>query len=582
VDASVPRGYPEQAKESTNEDRKVVSRRKLIEGVAAVAGSALLTPAGWAQASADGVALERWDVRRLGAKGDGKILDTAAVQAAIDGCHEAGGGSVVFASGCTFLIGTIYLKDHVRLRVLPNSTILGSDRLEDYGNDVGLNPFYPETIDPCLIYAKGATEIGIEGGGKIVGHSQANFIAPPGGDARAAKQRPMLIRFADCTQITVSDVLLERCGSWCMHLKNSREIFLSNVRIENEKQDGFDLDSCQNVSISGCHMVCGDDAIAITTSVRDRPARNITITNCLMKSRCAGIRFGPLSKGDFENISVSNCIFYECNLGGIKLGVFEGATIRNCVFANLVMDQVTAPISIFIATWPEIGSTSPNPPMMPPGKIHDLQFRGIRAVTRPGPPSVHPDSGSTMFFQGHPQSAIENILLEDINITFSGGGTQAQADRRDIVDMDQIDYRKDGYWTDHKSTWGIPPAYGLYVRHVKGLTVRNATFQLTEPDRRAAVFCYESEDIRIAGLEAACDPAETPVITARDCMDVELSDVSGVPHARTLLRLEGAKSSGVAIAGILPGRFSNEVEYFDGATAKALLMPQPGIARIRQ
>ncbi len=84
------------------------------------------------------------------------------------------------------------------------------------------------------------------------------------------------------------------------------------------------------------YLDCGDDAIAITTSVKDRPARNITITNCLLVY-CAGIRFWALFKGDFEDISVSTVILRRI-LGGIKLGVFEGATIRNCVFDNLPGD----------------------------------------------------------------------------------------------------------------------------------------------------------------------------------------------------------------------------------------------------
>jgi Glycosyl hydrolases family 28 len=553
----------------------MITRRKLIKGATATAGAIWLTSEAAAQPYTSLNALpsdfETWDVRRFGAKGDGQALDTAAVQAAIDACWKAGGGSLLFPSGLTFLIGTIYLKDHVRLQLEPNSTILGSDNLADYGNDVGLNPFYPETIDPCLIYAKDATDIGIGGEGRIVGHTKNAFVPPPGGDARAAKERPMLIRFDTCSQVSVKDVSLYRCGSWCMHLKRCRDIFLRNIRIRNEKQDGFDLDSCQNVSISDCHLDCGDDAIAITTSVKDHPARNITITNCLLKSRCAGIRFGPLSKGDFENISVSNCIFYDCNLGGIKLGVFEGATIRNCVFDNLVMDQVTAPISIFIATWPDIGSTDPNPPMMPPGKIHDLQFRGIRAVTRPGPPSNHPDSNSSLFFQGHPLSSIENILLRDVNITFSGGGTLEQANRREIVDMDKIDYRKDGYWTDHKTTWGVPPAYGLYSRHLKGLELQNVTFQLANPDRRSAIFCLDSDDIQISGFKAACDPTDTAVVTAVNCTGVQLEAMDASPKAAVLLRLEGAASDRIVLGPNRPGKFGKDVEYASGATEKAIL-----------
>jgi hypothetical protein len=553
----------------------MITRRRLIEAAAALAGATWLTHESFAQSGGPlhtlPTDLQTWDVRRFGAKGDGQALDTAAVQAAIEACHKAGGGSILFEPGLTFLIGTIYLKDHVRLQLEPNSTILGSDNLADYGKDVGLNPFYPETIDPCLIYAKDATDIGIYGGGRIVGHTKDTFAPPPGGDARAAKERPMLIRFDTCSQISVTDISLYRCGSWCMHLKNSREIFLSNVRIENEKQDGFDLDSCQNVSISDCHLDCGDDAISITTSVKDHPARNITITNCLLKSRCAGIRFGPLSKGDFENIAVSNCIFYDCDLGGIKLGVFEGATIRNCVFDNLVMDRVTAPISMFIATWPDIGSTDPNPPMMPPGKIHDLQFRGIRAVTRPGPPSTYPDSNSSLFFQGHPQSSIENILLQDVNITFSGGGTLEQANRRDIVDMDKIDYRKDGYWTDHKSTWGVPPAYGLYARHLKGLELQNVTFQLANPDRRSAIFCSDSDDIQISGFKAACDPTDTAMVTAVNCTGMQLEGMDASPKAAVLLRLEGPTSNRIVLGPTTPGKFGKDVDYANGATETAIL-----------
>jgi hypothetical protein len=481
---------------------------------------------------------------------------------------------VHFATGCTFLIGTVYLKDHVELHLDSNSVLLGSDRLEDYGKDVGLNPFYPETIDPCLIYAKGCVDIRIGGSGAIVGHTNDDFVAPPGADERARKERPMLIRFAHCSQISVADVSLKHCGSWCMHLKNSDDIFLRNIRITNEKQDGFDLESCQNVSISDCHLQCGDDAIAITTSSREHPARNITITNCLMRSRWAAIRFGPLSKGDFENITVSNCVFYDCNGGGIKLGMFEGAEIRNCLFENLVMDQVVAPITMFVATWPDIGSLQPNPPMMPAGKIRDLQFRGIRAIAKPQPPNPRPDANDGLFFHGHPQGVIENILLRDVNVTLSGGGTLEQAARRDIVDMDQIDYRKDGYWTDDKSTWGVPPAYGLYARHLKGLVLENVTFELTSPDMRSAVFCSDSEDIRISGLAANSSPVDTTVVTARNCIRVRLSEIEPHPKAAVLLRLEGAKSDGIILAENDPRRFTKPFVCADGARETAILSRQ--------
>ena len=97
----------------------MITRRALIEGAAA-AGAIWLAPKGLAQSAAtlpaSTAGMQPWDVRRFGAKGDGQTLDTVAVQAAIDSCRSAGGGLVVFQPGLTFLIGTIYLKDHVYLR----------------------------------------------------------------------------------------------------------------------------------------------------------------------------------------------------------------------------------------------------------------------------------------------------------------------------------------------------------------------------------------------------------------------------------------------------------------------------------
>ena len=205
------------------------------------------------------------------------------------------------------------------------------------------------------------------------------------------------------------------------------------------------------------------------------------------------------------------------------------------------------------------------------GKISNLQFRGIRAVTKPIPPNTRPDANGSLFFHGHPQGLIENILLRDVTVTCCGGGTLEQANRRDIVDMDQIDYRKDGYWTDHKTTWGVPPAYGLYARHIKGMVLENVNLQLLAPDLRPAVFCSDCEDTRISNLVAACSPADTTVLTARNCVRVRLSDTEPRPKAAVLLRLEGAKSEGVVLANNDPRGFTKPFVCADGAHETAIL-----------
>jgi hypothetical protein len=509
-----------------------------------------------------------WDVVDCGATGDGRTLDTAAVQAAINACNAAGGGVVYFPAGGNFLIGTIYLKSKLTLHVEAGAQITGSADMQQYGTDTGTNPYNPEPIDRCLIYATDAADINITGAGAIVGHGPEPYRAVLGAFGRDALQRPMLIRLEKCERIRISGLSLNHSGAWCIHLKNSTGFRIQHLLIENDEDDGVDIEGCQDGLISDCQLRCGDDCIALITSSPDQPVRSITITNCQLQSRWSGIRFGPASKGNFEDVLVSDCIFFRCDGGGIKLGMFEGAEIRNCIFNNIVMDQVTAPVIILIATWPDIGSTDANRRMMPVGKIQDLQFQGFLVNTPLLGPNSRPDRNGTMFFHGHPESAIANVGIRDFAATFAGGGTIEDAHRRDIVDMNQIDYRQGGYWTDDKVLWGVPPAYGLYARHTSGLSLTDVAFSLAKSDFRSPLVLFDSDRLHISHFSAQC-ASGVPLVTARDCSDLVLASLE--PDRRTvLLRLEGERSKDVSILDTARGRYTELCECVGGAKATAI------------
>jgi len=510
----------------------------------------------------------RWDVVDFGATGDGRTLDTVAVQAAINTCNAAGGGVVYFPAGGNFLIGTVYLKSKVTLHVEARARITGSSDMLHYGTDTGINPYYPEPIDRCLIYARGASGIAIIGAGEIVGRGSEPYRPVPGASGRDAVQRPMLVRLENCERIRISGLSLSHCGAWCIHLKNTIEFRIQHLLIENDGQDGIDIEGCQEGLISDCQLRCGDDCIALITSSPDQPIRTITISNCHLQSRWAGVRFGPASKGNFEDIIVSNCIFYRCDGGGIKLGMFEGAEIRNCVFDNIVMDQVTAPIIILIATWPDIGSPDANRKMMPVGKIHDLQFQGFQVNTGLAGPDSRPDQNGTMFFHGHPDSAITNVRITDVAVTFAGGGTMEDSQRRSIVDMNQIDYRQGGYWTDDKSLWGIPPAYGLYARHMKGLSLTDVDFSFTKRDFRSPLALFDSDRVYISRFSAQCTSGAA-LVTARNCSDLVLASLDSQTKT-VLLRLEGERSEQVSIIYNDERRYTKLFECVDGAKTSAI------------
>ena len=51
--------------------------------------------------------------------------------------------------------------------------------------------------------------------------------------------------------------------------------------------------------------------------------------------------------------------------------------------------------------------------------------------------------------------------------------------------------------------FGTLPAYGIYLRHVKGLTFEDVTLETTAPDLRPALVGEDVEDLELANFRAA-------------------------------------------------------------------------------
>jgi polygalacturonase len=74
---------------------------------------------------ADDLGARVYNIRKYGAKGDGIALDTAALQTAVDACHQEGGGTVLVPAG-TFQIGTVELKSNVTLHICAAGKLLAA------------------------------------------------------------------------------------------------------------------------------------------------------------------------------------------------------------------------------------------------------------------------------------------------------------------------------------------------------------------------------------------------------------------------------------------------------------------------
>ena len=261
-------------------------------------------------------------------------------------CSANGGGTVVLSGGGRYLSRTLYMKSFVTLRVDNNTTLLASPRIEDYPKDTHKIMYKREThMDRCFIYAENAHSFAFEGYGTIDGNGHiTNF---------QKKGRPMLMRFKDCSRITMKDLHLVNPAAWTTAWLYCDDISVSGIRIisrVNNNGDGLDFDGCTNVRVSDSYFDNSDDCICLQTSRPDKPCQNIVINNCVFKTKWAGIRIGLLSMGDISRVAVSNCTFNDIQDSGLKIQQNEGGSMSDMVFTNLVMNNVPRPVLILSAS----------------------------------------------------------------------------------------------------------------------------------------------------------------------------------------------------------------------------------------
>jgi len=429
--------------------------------------------------------LLNYDIRRFEAAGDGRTLNTAAIQTAIDTCNADGGGTVVIAQGA-YITGTIHLKSHVNLHIDAGATLLGSADIADYPDDTHKQMYKNERhMDRCLIFARDAHGISITGTGTIDGQGdRQNF--PNEGDPRG--NRPMMIRLVDCSNIRMHDITLVRPASWTSAWLYCSDIAVDSVRIHsrvNGNGDGLDFDGCTDVRVSNCSFDTSDDSICLQTSRPDRPCRDIVITNCCFCSKWAGIRIGLLSRGNFENVAVSNCVFRDIDDSGLKIQMCEGAEMKRMMFSNLVMENVPRPV--FMTFCQQRACVDASEGVAPMKALRDIVFSDILAD------STACGKDSAFIVTGLPGHPIEDVTLRNISMLASGGGTREDAAATFAeLDLDAIGK----HWPEYRCFGATVPAHGIYARHVRGLLLDHVSLRTIAPDQRPDIVLVDTETVR--------------------------------------------------------------------------------------
>jgi hypothetical protein len=431
------------------------------------------------------------NIEKFGAVGDGQTLNSAAIQKAIDYCNQTGGGKVIFPAG-RFLSGTIALKNNVTLQLQKGAVLLGSTDINDYQN---LDPFVEGLgihVGWALVVGVDLKNIGIEGEGVIDGRGSALKAQQVLTDTRPEGERwgrrPFLLRMVRCQQISVSGVTLSYSAAWTSHYFHCKDVKIRNVKIVSRgvaHNDGIDIDGCQQVTIKDCDIDSGDDALCFKTTSSKMPCSNITVSGMRLKSGQGAIKMGTESMAAFENIKISNCYIYNTTNGGIKLLSVDGAHLHHVEISDITMVNVKTPILIRLGSRLSVFRKDQDTQQQT-GTITDVIIRNVKAQAA-DTAQLKPPSG--ILITGVPGHPVKNLTLENIEITLAGGGT--------IENAQQIVPEAIDKYPEVKTFGPLIPAYGVWARHVEGLTLNNVQFKLKANDMRPAVICEDGKGIRI-------------------------------------------------------------------------------------
>jgi polygalacturonase len=286
-----------------------------------------------------------FDVHDHGAVGDGRTVDTAAIQRAINAA-AASGGRVRLRRGRRYLTGTLTLRSGIDFHLEGDAQLLASDRPEDYAGDVS-TPGSPGAEAPgALLRALGADDLTISGSGTIDGRSPL-FMQRYDADNKwwiPRPFRPRLLVLENCARLAIRGVTFRQAPSWTVHLLGCRQVVVEGVTILNQLDvpncDGIDPDHCQDVEIKDCHIVCGDDAIVIKATAGHEAygaSRSISVRDCRLETQDAGLKIGTETHQDIHDVVFERCqIVRSCR--GLCIQLRDGGSVYGVVFRKITFD----------------------------------------------------------------------------------------------------------------------------------------------------------------------------------------------------------------------------------------------------
>jgi polygalacturonase len=511
--------------------QEVLAPRTLIAAAGQPAPEPARTNASASTAGFAGV----FDVKAFGATGDGKTIDTQAINNAIDAAVAAGGGTVRFSAG-TYASFSIHLKSNVQLYIGPGATILSADSPATGGGgydaaepnteweafqDYGHNHFHNS-----LIWGEGIENASIVGPGRIWGKALSKGYGPgPKAESPGVGNKSIALKL--CRNITLRDFSILQGGHFGILATGVDNLTIDNLRIDTNR-DGMDIDCCRDVHISNCSVNSPwDDAIVLKSSYALGEARScdhLTITNCFV---CGGYQLGTMldatwqpfppgtrefktgrikcgteSNGGFRNIAISNCVFDNCQ--GLAFETVDGALLEDISITNITMRDVSsAPIFI------RLGRRMRGPASVAIGTLRRVNISNV----------VVSNSASKLcsMILGVRDHVIEDVKISDVFILHQGGGTADDA--AFVPAEDETVYPEPGRFQRM-------PANGFYIRHAKNVEFRDVEIRAAAADARPTFGLAEVDGAEFFNVRG---PANVPAFSLENVTDFRAFRCKRVP-----------------------------------------------------
>jgi polygalacturonase len=367
-----------------------------------------------------------FDIRQFGAKGDGKAVDTAAIQKALDECGKAGGGTVRIPEGI-FLTQPLQIRTKTTLLLEQGATLKATDDPKDYlyagvsWDDIlagrSRGPF------TNFLSGRNLTDVTITGKGTIDG-SGARWWEPAEEARRKVSgytlPRPNLVQIVGCKNLKVTGITLQNSPKFHLVPEDCEDVLIEGITIlapsGAANTDAIDPSVSRHVKITHCLIDVGDDNVAIKSGRkmpgRDYACEDITVTDCVFKHG-HGMSIGSESRGGVRDVTVQRCQFEGTDNGiRIKSPRGRGGPVENVVYEDLTMKDVVGAITI-TEYYPKIPATDEAQPVTEgTPRFQNIRIKNLKATSTKGAGMI----------VGVPESHVRNIVLEDVQISAAGQG----------------------------------------------------------------------------------------------------------------------------------------------------------------